>query len=381
MTTASSPRPRWRSGFAARLLAAQALVLLAMSLTAWLVASAIGPGIFHGHLVRAGVGHTDTETEHVEQAFTSALLLALVAALGTAIVLALAVTWYFSRRVQRSISRVADSAAAVGAGDYGARIPSPGVGDEFDQVTDTFNQLAERLDAVESTRRRMLADLAHEMRTPLATLDAHLEALEDGVRRLDPATLAVLRSSTERLGRLAQDIGAVSRAQEGDLEISRVPTPARRLVEAACRGALDRYQEAGVTLEQTVATDVVVMVDPARLDQALGNLLDNALRHTPAGGTVTVACREAGPAIEIEVRDSGDGIAPEHLGHVFDRFFRADPARGRASGGSGIGLTITKALVEAHGGEISADSAGPGQGSSFVVRLPRPQHPPQLRTN
>ena len=168
---------------------AQSLVLVAMPLTAWVVASAVGPGIFHDHLDRAGVAHTPSESEHIEEAFASAMLLALTAALLIAIVLALVVTWYFSRRTQHSISRLAQAAAKVGAGDYGSRVPRPGLGGEFDQFADTFNSLAERLEAVESTRRRMLADLAHEMRTPLATLEAHLEALQDGVRQLDEATL------------------------------------------------------------------------------------------------------------------------------------------------------------------------------------------------
>ncbi|GGL58693.1 HAMP domain-containing sensor histidine kinase [Planomonospora parontospora] len=349
---------------------AQALVLVAMALTAWLVASAVGPGIFHDHLVQAGVGHGAAGSGHIEQAFTSSMLLALPVALLTAIALALAVTWYFSRRLQRSIARVVDSAAEVAAGDYSSRISSPGLGSEFDRLAGTFNALAERLGAVESTRRRMLADLAHEMRTPLATLNAHFEALEDGVRELDEDTFAVLRSSTGRLERLAQDIGAVSRAEEGSLEIHRELTGPRQLVEAACRAAADRYHDKGVTLRGDVSTDLPVLVDPARMGQVLGNLLDNALRHTPQGGSVTVFCRNLERWVEFEVRDTGEGIAPEHLDHIFDRFYRADPARSRPRGGSGIGLTITKALVEAHGGGIFARSAGPGQGAAFTVRLP-----------
>lgn len=355
-----------------RLLVAQALVLVAMALTSWLVASAVGPGIFHDHLGRAGVGHSAAESDHVEQAFASAMLLSLLVALLTAIVLALGVTWYFSRRVQRSVSRVVGAAADVAAGDYSSRIPSPGLGGEFDQLATTFNALAERLDAVESTRRRMLADLAHEMRTPLATLDAHLEALEDGVRRPDDTTFAVLRSSTERLGRLAQDMSAVSRAEEGSLEVNLEPTSPQQLVEAACRAVADGYHDKGITLRQEVSTDIDVLVDPARIGQVLGNLLDNALRHTSRGGTVTVSCRTVDRWVELEVQDTGEGIHREHLDHVFDRFYRADPARNRSHGGSGIGLTISKALVEAQGGVIFAHSDGPGRGSTFTIRLPGP---------
>jgi two-component system, OmpR family, sensor histidine kinase BaeS len=282
----------------------------------------------------------------------------------------LGVTWYFGQRVQRSISRVVDSAASVAAGDYSSRIPSPGLGGEFDELADAFNSLAERLEAVESTRRRMLADLAHEMRTPLATLDAHLEALEDGVREPDANTFSVLRSSTERLGRLAQDMSAVSRAEEGGLDIHLEQSSPRPLVRAAVDAARERYVDKGVHLREEVTTDAPVLADPTRMGQVLGNLLDNALRHTPADGTVTVSCHLRGAWVELEVADTGEGIEAEHLGHVFDRFYRADPSRNRSQGGSGIGLTITKVLVEAQGGSISAHSDGPGFGATFTVRFP-----------
>jgi len=363
--------PRARPGFATRLLIAQALVLLAGAMSSWLVASAVGPGIFRDHLQRAGVAQTSAEATHVEEAFASALIVSLLVALVASMLMALAVTWYFTRRVQRSITAVADSASEIATGRYSSRVPSPGLGGEFDQLAATFNQLAERLETVEITRRRMLADLAHEMRTPLATLDAHLEALEDGVRDLDEPTLAVLRSSTQRLGRLAQDINAVSRAEEGKLEINLVLTDPRDLIEAASRAAHDRYRAKGVGLVKGVATDATVSVDRERMGQVLGNLLDNALRHTPRGGTVTLACRSIDNNwVEFIVRDSGEGIEPEHLTHLFDRFYRADTARNRQQGGSGIGLTITRALVEAHGGGISASSPGRGRGATFTVRLP-----------
>ena len=360
-------------GFTARLLVAQALVLMAGALTTWLVAAAVGPSIFHDHLMRAGVAHNPTEETHVEEAFAAALIISLLVALLASVLLALAVTLYFTRRVQRSIGAVAATAAEIATGRYSSRVPSPGLGGGVDQLVDTFNQLAHRLDTTEITRRRMLADLAHEMRTPLATLDAHLEALEDGVRELDQPTLLVLRSSTHRLGRLAQDISAVSKAEEGNLEIRLLPTDPRDLIDAASREAQDRYQAKGVELVKNCATEETVLADPERMVQVLGNLLDNALRHTHPGGSVTVANRSVDDKwIEFVVQDTGEGIEAEHLAHVFDRFYRADTARNRPQGGSGIGLAIAKALVEAHGGGISADSPGhgQGQGATFTVRIP-----------
>lgn len=366
-----SPRTgRPRSGFAGRLLLAQALVLIAGALTTWLVASAAGPGIFRDHLKRAGIGHTASETRHDEEAFASALLVSLTVALLAAVVAALAVSWYFSRRVQRSISPVTTAASQVAAGRYDARVPDPGLGGEFATLADTFNALAERLGAVETTRRRMLADLAHELRTPLATIDAHLEAVEDGVRDLDQETLEVLRASTQRLRRLAEDIGAISHAEEGRLDIDPRPVDPASLTEAAADGARDRYATKGVRLETSINTHDRVMADIDRIGQVLTNLLDNALRHTPPGGTVRLSCSRLDRWVQYTVADTGEGIASEHLSHVFDRFYRVDTARDRNHGGSGIGLSIAKALVEAHGGGISVDSAGPGRGARFTVRLP-----------
>lgn len=370
----SGPRGRstLRAGLAARLLAAQTLVLLASAATAWVVASVVAPGIFHTHLLRAGVGHTPAETLHVERAFSDSLLIALGVALVTSVLMALVVTGYFTRRVQRSTAAVARSAADIAHGEYGARVPSPGLGSEFDQLATTINELAQRLGDVETTRRRILADLAHEMRTPLASIEAHLEAVEDGVRDLDSGTLTVLHDGTQRLQRLAEDISAVSRAEEGRLESRPVLTAPGLLLETAAAAAQEAFDAHNVQL--SVEVDTVagqVLVDPQRMAQVLANLLDNALRHTPPGGAVRLRLHQPDPSwVELSVGDTGAGIAAEHLPHLFERFYRADPARGRTRGGSGIGLTISRALVEAHGGGISATSPGPGHGATFTVRLP-----------
>ena len=361
-----------RGGLAARLLGAQALVLLAGAATSWIVASAVAPGIFHTHLMRAGVAHTASESTHVERAFNDSLIIALGVALVTSVLMALGVTAYFTRRVQRSTAAVAQSARDIAAGQYGARVPSPGLGTEFDQMASTINQLAERVEDVETTRRRILADLAHEMRTPLASIEAHLEAVEDGVRELDDNTMTVLHEGTSRLQRLADDIGAVSRAEEGRLESRPVLSSPQDLLESAATTAHDAFDAKGVGLvvEASNVKDNV-LVDPQRMAQVLGNLLDNALRHTPRGGTVSLTLRQPDPAwVDLDVTDTGQGIAPEHLPHLFERFYRADPARGRERAGSGIGLTISRALVEAHGGGLSAHSPGPGRGATFTVRLP-----------
>lgn len=358
------------SSFGTRLFLALTAVVIGCAVSAWLVASALAPGIFHDHLGQAGIDHNSSQAAHVEAAFTWAIILAWGLAVAIAVLLALAVSWYITRRVQRSLTAVTTSTAQIAAGRYDTRVSSPGLGREFDELAVTVNELARRLDATETTRRRMLADLGHEMRTPIATLDSYLEALDDGVRTLDDDTRQVLRSATHRLGRLAQDITAVSRAEEHLTRIRPVPTTTDALITTAVDAAREQYDNKGVVLHSRIDDSVAVTVDPDRLGQVLGNLLDNALRYTPEGGTVTVTSTVLDNRVEITVSDTGEGIAPEHLDHLFDRFYRADTARDRHHGGSGIGLTITRALVEAHHGRIYAHSDGPGHGARFTIELP-----------
>lgn len=363
---------RFRPAFATRLLFAQTMLLAAGAGTSWLVATLVGPGIFSAHLKRAGVSTTPAETAHVEEAFASAMVVILLIASVVAMAMALAVSWFFTRRVQRSIGTVAGTARQIAAGNYRTRAASPGLGAEFDLLTTTINELAERLATVERTRGRMLSDLAHEMRTPLATMTAHLEAIEDGVRTTDAPTMTVLRSSTERLDRLASDISAVSKAEEGALEVRPRPVRAASVVRSAVTAAQVAADRGRIRLVEDVsAPSAHVLADPERLGQVLGNLLDNAMRHSSSGSRIVVSCRQTDRGwVELAVTDFGDGIAPEHLGHVFDRFYRADSARNRSEGGSGIGLTITRALVEAHGGRVTASSPGRKRGATFSVSLP-----------
>jgi signal transduction histidine kinase len=365
-------RPRTSgAGLAARLLATQILVALTGALTAWVVAMLVGPPLFHEHLRRASAAHAGDQTAHAEEAFASATAISLSVALVAAVLTALAASWYATRRIGRPISLVADAAADIAAGHYDARLAAPGLGPEFDAMTGSFNRMAATLSAVETTRRRLLSDLAHEMRTPLATIDAYLEGIEDGVASADAPTLGVLREQTHRLSRLAEDVTAVSQAEEDQLQLSRRTLDPAELVTGAAHAASPRFEAKGVTLATGIAPYVPpVDGDADRLGQVLANLLDNALRLTPAGGRVTVQAQPAEGGVQIEVSDTGSGIASEHLDHLFERFYRVDTARDREHGGSGIGLTISKALVQAHGGRISARSPGPGGGATFRVWLP-----------
>jgi signal transduction histidine kinase len=357
---------------AARLLVAIALVVAADGLTAWLVAGAIGPAMFHRHMLEAGPNQDPVAVLHAEEAFRSAGALSLTVALAAAVLASLAVSLFLTRRIGRSLASLSDAAARVAGGTFDAHVPNPRFGTEFDELADAFNAMATRLQDSEALRRRLLADVAHELRTPVATLAAYLEGIEDGVETMTPQTIAVLRAQASRLTLLARDLAAVTQAESRDLVLNRARVPPQELLTAAALAVGDRFADRGVRLNADIDQGLPVLdVDRDRMAQVLGNLLDNALRHTPPGGTVTLTARADGvDRVRVVVEDDGEGIEPEHLPHLFERFYRADTARDRDHGGSGIGLAITKALVEAHGGTIVAKSRGRGHGSQFEILLP-----------
>lgn len=358
-----------RVSLAVRLFAAQVLALAVGGLTLALVAGAVGPRIFHEHLGRVG-GEVSAEARwHVEQAYASANLLALGVGLLAALGAALAASAYATRRITRPVTHFAHASASLADGHYDVRMADPGLGNELKTLADSFNTMAEGLETVEATRRRLLADLGHELRTPLATIEAYLEAAEDGVAVDDEDLQSVLRAQTARLHRLADDIAAVSRAETHQLDLHPVRTAPADLVRDAVAAVRPRYAGKGVTLRSDLRPSPQVDVDPQRMGQVLGNLLDNALRHTPEGGTVTVHVIGGARSVELAVADTGPGIPAQHLPHVFERFYRVDTARDRDNGGSGIGLAIVRAVVSAHGGRVRANNV-PGGGTMVKVVLP-----------
>lgn len=362
---------RRRPGIGVRLLLAQTTVLLAGAATVWIVAAIVGPPLFREHLHRAGVPANSYEQMHAEEAYGYATAISIGVALAVSALAALGVTWYLSRRVQRSVTEVSRAATAVADGRFDARVSPPQLGDDFDALAQAFNQMASRLESVETTRRRLIGDLAHEIRTPVAVLEAYIEAVEDGVKTLDPETMTVMRHQTRRLVRLSDDAVALAQAEEAHAAIAPASVAPDELLATAVAAAVDRFAAKKVTLSSHVAADLPrLWADPQRLGQVLGNLLDNALRHTPCGGLVDVAAVAEGGQLVITVTDTGDGIAAEHLPHVFERFYRVDTARDRDRGGAGIGLAIAKALVEAHLGHIFASSRGLGTGTTFTISLP-----------
>jgi two-component system, OmpR family, sensor histidine kinase BaeS len=268
------------------------------------------------------------------------------------------------RRFASPVGDVMEAADRVAAGDYEARVEERGPR-EVRQLGRSFNEMAERLGTNELRRRQLLADVAHELRTPLSVIQANLEALIDGLYPVDEAHLRPVLEETKTMSRLLTDLQTLSTAEAGALALHREPTAPRDLVDAVLASFATRATEANVGLIASVADDLPELdVDRLRIGEVLANLVANAVRHTPARGSVTVAAGSEADGVEFSVTDSGTGIDPERLPHVFDRFSRAPD-----SPGAGLGLAIAKSLVEAHGGTIRAESGDAGTTILFV--LPR----------
>jgi signal transduction histidine kinase len=333
---------------------------------------AVAPGLFRTHARQALTVLPPEVVGHLQRAFEDAVLVALAIATIAAVVTALAASWLLAQRLTRPIRTLGEAAERIGGGGYQARVPVAANGDELAALGRAFNQMAAALESTERHRRALLADLAHELRTPLAALEAYVEGLADGVVAADQEAWTVLQAQLDRLRRLTEDLTALSRAEEHQLDLRLRPVDPAALVTRAIQAAEPAYAAKDVALQANTDHGLPqVSVDPDRLGEVLANLLANALRHTPSRGLVEVTAMGGGDEVELAVTDNGEGIPPELLGRVFERFFRVDPARTRnRGGGSGLGLTISRAIVEAHGGRMWARSAGRGHGTRFVVQLP-----------
>ncbi|MEV8316113.1 HAMP domain-containing sensor histidine kinase [Streptomyces sp. NPDC059900] len=246
---------------------------------------------------------------------------------------------------------------------------SAGSAGEIRQLADAFNDMAAHRKALEEQRQAMVSDVAHELRTPLSNIRGWLEAAEDGVVATDPELVTSLLEEAVLLQHIVNDLQDLAAADAGTLRLHREPVHASDVVDQVAAAHQAGAEAAGVRLSATTLGDPCFTADPLRLRQAIGNLVSNAIRHTPQGGSVTISCRATLDAVVVEVADTGSGITAADLPHVFDRFWRADKSRTRATGGSGLGLAIVRQLVEGHGGTVTARST-PGEGAVFTVRVP-----------
>jgi two-component system sensor histidine kinase BaeS len=297
-------------------------------------------------------------------------VLAIVAVAGGAAILASLVGLVIATRTVRPLGRLEQSAAAVAHGDLDVRSGLAGRTDEIGSLARSFDAMAAELAATEASRRRFFADAAHELKTPLAVIDATTSAVIDGVYEHDDRHLATIRDQARLLARIVDDLRTVSLAESGALPLHVESVPLAPLLAAAARDLDARAGAAGPRVEAVDPGPLAVRADPDRIRQVLNALGDNALRHAGPGGWVRLsALPSPEDRVRVSVVDSGPGIAAEDLGHVFDRFYQADPARDRSTRTSGLGLAIVRAIVEALGGRVTAANE-PGAGARFDVDLP-----------
>lgn len=304
--------------------------------------------------------------ERVLTSMTDATVIGVVA---TAIVALLVGAW-LTRLLTQPLQLLISAIYRISAGDLRSQLRLS-TQDEFGQVAQAFNDMAEKLHRMEEVRKHLVADVAHELRTPLTIIQGQLELVQQGVRKPDPATLLPIQDEVMRLTRLVDDLHQLSLAEAGVLKFEKreadIVSLVARVVDNFQIEAEDRSID--VSLSAT-AEQILLPMDPNRITQVLVNLLGNALRYTPEGGQVRIDILETPIAVRISVSDTGHGIAAEHLPHLFDRFYRIEAARSRGSGGMGLGLAIAKEYVEAHGGRIDVTSEA-SRGSVFVVTLPK----------
>jgi signal transduction histidine kinase len=333
-----------RIALAALASAAVGVAILAIGVTV------VGADIFRALMVEAG-----DSAEHAQAMYDESVTTVVIVAVMVAATASVALAIILARMLARPLAEVGAAARRIAEGDYAARVPREGP-EELLSLADSFNQMAASLERQEAMRRDFIANAAHELRTPLTNLQGYLEALRDGVITPDRATYESLWDEAERLVRLSRSLDALA---EGD-----TATAPPRLVEldlgAAIRSALDLAQplleRARLDLVVEVPDRLPARANPDHLAQVLGNLLSNAARYTPAGGTVTVRAERRASDLLVSIANSGDGIPPDDLDRVFERFYRVEKSRDRARGGAGIGLAIVKQLVEAEGGRVGAES-------------------------
>jgi two-component system sensor histidine kinase BaeS len=374
---------RWRMSFKASLsgkfLLSYLLIVLVGVATLLLVVFALAPTLFQSQLLPILQTHpaaltTAEASQRILGVFLGTLLSALAVAAIAATVTSLATSLFVARRITVPLRQMTQVSERISAGHYAERIAVAPVHtkDELGQLASSINTLAVALEQTERRRLEVIGDVAHELRTPIATLEGYLEALLDGVIEPTPHTWALLHTEAGRLRRLVDDLQEVSRAEARQIPFSPQPVSPQRLVQSALEPLEGQFAEKGLELQIYLPEDLPqVMADPTRVVQILTNVLVNALRYTPAPGHVEVAVSREDAMVAFRVSDSGVGLSQEQLSHIFERFYRVDKSRSRAFGGSGIGLTIAQSLAQAMGGEIRVESAGLGQGSSFALTLPQ----------
>jgi len=327
----------------------------------------LAPGI--GMMQGAGAGRNVVSDlfANFQASFNEALVLALAAA-GLA---AMLVSLLLSRGIVAPVRRMTTVSQHIAGGHYSERVQIDNH-DELGQLAHSFNQMAENLEQVELMRRQLIADVSHELRTPLTAIQGSMEGLLDGVLPAVPETYHQIHQEAGRLARLVDDLQELSRVEAGASPLEIKPAQIGSLILTTIKRLKPQASKKNINLAADLPKDLpLVSLDEARITQVLTNLVSNALQYTPEGGNIHILARQIKDEIQVSVTDTGIGIPAEHMAHLFTRFYRVDKSRSRqAGGGSGIGLTIARHLVESHGGRIWVESPGSGQGSTFSFTLP-----------
>lgn len=370
-----TPIARLHRRLSVRLIASHAFVAVIGAVTAFVVVRLAAPGLFEEHLGLGGGqgdGRGQGRGRLLREAFRAAVDQANLIGAIVGILAAAAFGAFAAHRLLRSLRRIGIATERISAGRYDERVSLPNEV-ELASLAESVNRLGGELDRVEATRIRLLGEVAHEMRTPLQIIDGHVEGMIDGVLPTDAENLAVIGAETRRLRRLSDDLSALSRASERRFDLAPTPHDLGEVAAAAAERLRPQAQAAGVQLR--IATPpTLATFDADRLDQVVTNLVRNAVRATPEHGRVTVTTRCTGTGRRgdnalVVVEDTGEGLAAENVERIFERFYRVPGRRGPA-GGSGIGLSIAREIMRAHGGDLTASSPGPGRGSRFEATLP-----------
>jgi signal transduction histidine kinase len=336
-----------------------------------------GSGGGKGYMGGRG-GSSPMMTTTPEQTFLAGINRSLIVVGLIAAAVALILGLFLTRQILKPVKALSLGASRIASGALKYRVEVQSK-DEIGNLAQSFNSMASSLERGEEARRQLNADIAHELRTPLTIIEGTVDGILDGVFQPDPDRLNVIKQQTESLTHLINDLRDLSLIESGQLKLELKPVDMAELVQHKISQIEAPAHEKGIQLEFNAADALpMVMADPVRMEQVISNLLTNAIRHTPRGGTITFSVtrqdngvneRVTGHQLLISVKDTGEGIPPENLPHIFERFYRVDNSRARSEGGTGLGLAIVKQIVDAHGGKVRAESQI-GKGSTFYVALP-----------
>ena len=371
-----------RSHLNAKLFLFFVIIILVLTIVLVAAVEVVMPNAFQKHLafmssfIVAAPEIQEDLDHNLFDSFRSAVYEALIFAIPFALFSALIISLSFSRQFIEPIKKMVSVSNKISSGHYRERIRIPknvniDEMDELKQLAVSFNQMTSKLEKTEDLRRQLIGDVSHELRTPLSLIKASMEGLIDGLVPATNKTFYQIQLETDRLAGLVDDLQALSIIEAGAYVLSKQRSNIHEIITSVLQNLTPQFAKKGIQIEDKFPKEKIpVKIDADRIKQVLTNILSNALQFTPKGGLVELAGEIENDYIQISIKDSGIGISKEHLSHVFSRFYRVDKSRSRKSGGSGIGLTIAKQLVEAHNGEIWAESPGENMGTTISFTLP-----------